>query len=88
MLCWKTGTSTSNGSRKKRIDPVTIQSREEVIARLTISMERIARVRRAAQLEAIIRAGDEPAPVPPIGELGPPSPEFSGQPPRSGPTTG
>lgn len=65
-----------------------IQSREEIIERLTRSVERIARVRRAAQLESIIRAGGEPAPALPIGELGPPSPEFSGQPPRSSPTAG
>ena len=65
-----------------------ILTREEIMERLEASTVRMARVRRAAQLAAIVRAGGEPAPAPPVAELGPPGPEFSGQPPRPGTPTG
>ena len=87
MWFWKTTTSTLSGNLKAGTE-MAVQTREEIMDRLSRSMERIARVRRAAQLEAIIRAGGEPAPTPPPSELGPPGPEFRGQPPRSGPTPG
>ena len=67
---------------------MTILSREEILARLEAATIRMARVRRAAQLQSIIRAGDEPAPAPTTGELGEPSPEFRGEPPRTGTPTG
>ena len=67
---------------------MAILTREEILDRLVASAERMAKVRRAAQLASIVRAGDEPAPTPPSGELGQPGPEFSGQPPRSSPTSG
>ena len=67
---------------------MAILTREEIMERLTASVKRIARVRRAAQLESIIRDGGEPAPTPPIGELGPPGPELLGQPPGPGPSAG
>lgn len=65
-----------------------VQSREDILDRLVRSAERMARVRRAAQLAAIIRAGGEPTPESTPSELGQPGPEFSGQPPRSGPAPG
>lgn len=67
---------------------MAVESREDIIARLERSVVRMARVRRAAQLASIVRAGDEPAPTPRLGELGPPGPDFSGQPPRPGSPTG
>lgn len=67
---------------------MAILTREEIMERLTASAERMAQVRRAAQLATIVRAGGEPAPAQPSGDLGPPGPEFSGQPPRSGAPAG
>ncbi len=67
---------------------MAILTREEILDRLVASTERMAKVRRMAQLASIVRAGDEPAPTPPSGELGSPGPEFSGQPPRPRAPTG
>lgn len=70
------------------VGQMPVLSREEIMQRLVTSIERMQRVRRRAQLEAIIRAGGEPAPSSAPGELGEPGPEFRGEPPRPGSPTG